>query len=373
MRLTVLSIAYPFAPVSPDTVGGAEQIHSVVERALVEAGHVSLVAGCEGSRTAGELFSVPLPEGVQFTEDVRRGVRENFQAVIDRALSSRRVDLIHMHGIDFYEYKLPITIPVLVTLHVPVSWYPDWALRGRRPEVTFQFVSEAQRRSAPAELRDSPVVPNGVRLPPLADGVKGEFAIAMGRICPEKNLHEALEAGTIAGMPVILAGQVFPYPEHLAYFREKIEPLLSCGHQFAGPASMEQKTALLAGARCLLHPTLAPETSSLVAMEALAAGTPVIAYRSGALPEIVKDGVTGFLVDNVTEMAAAIHHVHKLRREDCREAAERDYSVERMIRRYFERELLITVRVTGCFRACSSMMPRTLSRSAIPAGAGGGP
>jgi glycosyltransferase involved in cell wall biosynthesis len=158
----------------------------------------------------------------------------------------------------------------------------------------------------------------------------------MGRICPEKNAHEALEAGTRAGMRVLLAGQVFPYEEHRRYFRERIEPLLQANHTFLGPVSTEAKYDLLARAKCLLHPTLAPETSGLVAMEAMAAGTPVIAYRSGALAEIIEDGVTGFLVDNVEDMADAMHNVHTISPEACRAAAERRFSKERMVREYFE-------------------------------------
>ena len=93
---------------------------------------------------------------------------------------------------------------------------------------------------------------------------------------------------------------------------------------------------MLARAKCLLHPTLAPESSSLVAMEALAAGTPVIAYRSGALPEIVADGVTGFLVNDVDSMVEAIGKVHTISRAACHDAAKRRFSKQRMIEQYFK-------------------------------------
>ena len=102
------------------------------------------------------------------------------------------------------------------------------------------------------------------------------------------------------------------------------------------PLSIARKQELLRHAKCLLHPTLAPETSSLVAMEALAAGTPVIAYPSGALPEIVDNGVTGFLVNSMEEMAEAIGKAHTLSPATCREAAEQRFSKKRMIRNYFD-------------------------------------
>lgn len=337
MPLTVLSIAYPFSPTGPRAVGGAEQILSDLDRALVSAGHVSLVVACEGSQAARKLYSAPLPGGLLNDVD-RLWSRNQFQAAIDRALSSHRVDLIHMHGLNFHEYKLPANIPVLVTLHLPIAWYPQdvWTKYGGN--VQFQCVSETQRRTCPPELRNAALVTNGVTQPERT-GKIGDFAIALGRICPEKNLHVALEAGTLANTRVLLGGSVFPYPAHEQYFREKIEPLLGAeapGHAFLGPLLPERKQHLLAQAKCLLHPTRAPETSSLVAMEALAAGTPVIAYRSGALPEIIEDGVTGFLVDSAEEMATAIGKVRSIDPEVCRSTARRRFSRERMVRDYFD-------------------------------------
>lgn len=335
MRLSILSVAYPFAPVGPQAVGGAERILGDLDAALVAHGHASLVAAAEGSRPAGELFAAAGAESQALDDAARRRIVAALQDAIDRALASRSVDLIHMHGFDFHVYRLPPGLPVLVTLHLPVSWYPAeiWARYAGR--VHFQFVSESQRRSAPAALRDAFVVPNGVAAPSLERSEKGDFALVMGRICPEKNQHAALEAAQRAGIRVVLAGEVFPYPEHRAYFHEKIEPLLACGgHQFLGPLAPRRKWELLARARCLLHPTLAPETSSLVAMEALAAGTPVIAFPSGALPEIVSDGMNGFLVHDIAGMASAIARVGCIDPEACRQSAA-PFSLDRMIHDYF--------------------------------------
>jgi glycosyltransferase involved in cell wall biosynthesis len=266
--------------------------------------------------------------------------RKQRQASLERILSRRQVDLIHMHGLDFYEYKLPGNVPVLVTLHLPVSWYPKEIWGRYAGMVRFQCVSETQRLSCPAELRDAPVILNGVA-PPASLEKKSDYAMTLGRICPEKNQHEALEAGYLAGVRVLVGGQVFPYQDHRTYFYKEVMPLLRqhgpmVQHEFLGPLAPLRKQELLARARCLLHPTLAPETSSLVAMEALAAGTPVIAYPSGALTEIVDEGVTGFLVRNVEEMAAAIARVREIRPENCRAAARERFSREQMIQGYFQ-------------------------------------
>jgi glycosyltransferase involved in cell wall biosynthesis len=341
MPLTVLNIAFPLAPTSPDSVGGAEQVLAALDRALVEAGHTSLVVAGDGSEVAGQLWPVAMPTRDVITEDDKRAARAQVQAAIDAALASRRaVDLIHFHGMELAEYRLPGDVPVLMTLHLPIAWYQRQVFETAGANVHFCCVSASQRRGAPARLQECAVVENGVPLPPFPpDTPRENFALVMGRICPEKNQHAALEAGTRAGLPVYLAGQVFPYREHREYFDARIHPLLlesNPGHRFLGPLTAGRKQELLARARCLLHPTLAPETSSLVAMEALAAGTPVIAYRSGALPEIIEEGRTGLLVDSPDQMAAAIADIDRISPIDCRAAAEQRFSRERMVAGYFD-------------------------------------
>ncbi|HXS76028.1 MAG TPA: GNAT family N-acetyltransferase [Terracidiphilus sp.] len=339
---TVLSIAYPFAPVGPNLVGGAEQILWDLDRAIVAAGHRSLVVACEGSKPAGCLFAVSLPNRESWDEVDREWCRSQFQAAVSKALASEPVDIVHVHSMDLYGYDFPSGIPLLMTLHLPIDWYMHEAFTKYRNQAKFCYVSESQRRAGLARFGDAPVIGNGVEIPPIKSYCeKSDFALVMGRICPEKNAHSALEAGTKAELRVIIGGQVYPYRAHRQYFEEKIRPQLnnkgSAGsHQFVGPLTPESRCELLSQARCLLHPTLAPETSSLVAMEALAAGTPVIAYRSGALQEIVEDGVTGFLVNDVEGMAEAIRKVNAISPAACREAAERRFSKERMIEGYFD-------------------------------------
>ena len=339
LPLTVMSVAFPFAPVGPCGAGSAERILSELDAALVAEGQRSLVVACAGSLVAGELFSAPMPERALISESDRRWHRWRFQAAIDRALSRYRVDLIHMHGVDFDQHVLPSGIPVLVTLHMPIGWYrPEaWVTFGDRAQ--FQCVSVAQRSTC-AGLVNVPVIENGVPLPNVRlDREREDFALALGHISTEKNLHEALEAATRAGTRVLVGGHVFPYREDGEYFSEKVQPLLNredVEHRYLGPIDAVRRQRLLARAKCLLQSSRAPETTSLTAMDALAVGTPVIAYRSGALAEIVEDGVTGYLVDNVEEMAGAIQRVGKIRAEDCRAAAERRFSRDRMVRNYFD-------------------------------------
>jgi glycosyltransferase involved in cell wall biosynthesis len=338
---TVLNIAYPFAPVGPNLVGGAEQILWYLDQALVTEGDRSLVVACEGSQPAGRLFAVPLPQHQTLDQADVEWCREQFHRAVTEALNSEAVDIVHVHSMDLYDFEFPPEVPLLITLHLPIAWYSQQAIGRYKDRAQFSYVSQSQRRAGLPAFGDAPVIENGVDIQPYVPGKKSDYALVMGRICPEKNAHSALEAGTRAHVRVIIGGQVYPYRTHQRYFEEKIEPQLqksgrSPEHQFAGPLTPGRRHKMLSEAKCLLHPTLAPETSSLVAMEALAAGTPVIAYRSGALPEIVEDGVTGFLVNGVDEMAEAIGKVDTISPEACREAAERRFSKHRMVERYFD-------------------------------------
>jgi glycosyltransferase involved in cell wall biosynthesis len=180
-----------------------------------------------------------------------------------------------------------------------------------------------------------PDIPNGVDGATLDRGlVKRGYAAALGRVCPEKGFHLALDAAVEAGVPLLLAGSVFPYPEHEAYFSREIARRLDHLRRFLGPLGFIAKRRLLGGARCLLVPSLAPETSSLVAMEALACGTPVVAFPNGALADIIEHGTTGFLVRDRQEMTEAIAAAPSLDPETCRAAARARFPAARMVERY---------------------------------------
>ena len=336
MSLTVLSIAYPFAPVGPDAVGGAEQILFQIDAALAAAGHASIVVANAASNTHGTLVPTETPAAA-ITYQQRYAAWAEHRSNILRALDSYPVDLVHMHGIDFHHYfPLPSAAPVLVTLHLPPSWYGPEAFEPRAG-VHLHCVSHSQRRACPPGARLLPPIENGVPLRALEYRCrKRRFAVSLGRICPEKNLHVALAAGRRAGMPVLLAGHVFPYEAHQRYFREEVAPRLDRERRFLGPVGFARKRRLIAAARCMLLPTLAPETSSLVAMEALACGTPVIAFPSGALADIVEHGVTGFIVRDEAQMADAIAACDRIDPERCRAAARERFSAQPMIRKYFD-------------------------------------
>lgn len=331
--LTVLSVSFPLAPVSRDTVGGSEQVLCQLDAALEAAGHRSLVIACEGSSVRGALIATPQPMGS--LEQARTAAQAAHRRAIEMALQRWPIDVIHMHGIDFHAYLPPPGVPTLVTLHGPFWWYPREALSPVRPETYLHCVSAAQRRTAPPGVNLLPDIQNGVDVDALGRRhARRNFALSLGRICHEKGFHLALDAARMARVPMLLAGAVYTYPEHQKHFWNDIVPRLDERRRFIGPLGFVRKRRFLAAARCLLVPSLVEETGSLVAMEALAAGTPVIAFPKGALSEVIEDGVTGFLVEGVEEMAAAIHKVGRIDPEACRAAARTRFSSTTMNEAY---------------------------------------
>lgn len=335
MTLTVLSVAYPFAPVTADPAGGAEQVLAQLDAALVEAGHRSIVVACEGSEVRGEL--VPTPACGTVIDDARRAqVHAAVRDAIAATLAQTDVDLVHLHGIDFAAY-LPERGRTLATLHLPIDWYDAAALRPVRPDLWLLPVSESQARRAPPDARLLASIGNGVdlsRFRPAAE--KGSYVLVLGRIAPEKGFADAIDAAKLADVDLIAAGPAFPYPEHRRYLDDEVRPRLDARRRWIGAVAGDEKRRLLAGARCLLIPSTAPETSSLVAMEALASGTPVIAYRSGALPDVVEHGATGLIVDDVAGMAEAIGRIGAIDPARCRAAAEARFDVRRTTAAYLD-------------------------------------
>jgi hypothetical protein len=148
MKFVVLNVAYPFAPVGPEALGGAEQIVAGLDAALTRSGHESFVMACEGSVAEGILLVTPKPSGV-FHEVERHRIHEQYRFTLQTFLEKWPIDLIHMHGGDFYEYLPAPGVPVLVTLHLPLDRYPEKIFHLNRPQTFLQCVSAHQRSACP--------------------------------------------------------------------------------------------------------------------------------------------------------------------------------------------------------------------------------
>lgn len=326
--MRILYIAYPLLPVSDASAGGAEQMLWTLEREMHRRGHQTTVAACAGSSISGRLHATG---NVPQQSDTFEARNRQHQHAIRNLLQCETFDLIHDQSGSFFARAADIRTPLIATLHLPRSFYGaiDW--RALSPRMTLNCVSTAQANT----LSDVPnlvgSIPNGIaldRFPLHID--KDQYLLWLGRMCEEKAPHLAIEVARRTGRNLVLAGQVYPFSYHQQYFAREVVPNLGDHVEFIDSPSFEQKIDLLAHAAAVLIPSQVDETSSLVAMEAMACGTPVVAFRRGALPEVISDGETGFLVDNIDAMAAAINHLGRIHPETCRAQVERHFSAARM-------------------------------------------
>lgn len=340
-RLRVLYIAYSLLPLSERSCGGAEQVLLMVESAMHQRGHSTLVAAASGSRVAGELF--PTGDPPRDTDSFELRDAEHIARVLEfirQRQESDPFDLIHDHGGSFWRHAAAVDVPLLATLHLPRSFYPATNFAELPDHLTINCVSHSQAKHWQDVPQVRSVVRNGIEVDrfPYSEN-QGDYLLWLGRFCYEKGPHVALDVARKCGLPIVLAGEVYPFSYHQHYFDQEIAPRLEEMRNTAKwmrGISLQQKLELLRGARAVLIPSLVDETSSLVAMEAMACGTPVVCLRCGALPEVVADGVTGFVVDSPEEMAAAIQMTAHIRPRACRAWVEHYFSAVRVAQEYEE-------------------------------------
>lgn len=333
---TIINVAYPFAPVHEATAGGAEQIVLLIDNELSIRNIRSIVIAQEESQIKGELIKVPKINGLISSEG-KKDIQLKVKELIEYAIQKHSPDLIHFHGLDFYNY-LPDTKTIsLVTLHLPVTLYDSDKLNCCDTHYVCVSLSQWSQCSGIKRLLPD-VVQNGILIPSQIHRKKNPaFVFSLGRICPEKGYHIAIDAAKKAQVPLILAGEVFNYSSHIDYYKTELVPRLdSVNYRFIGKIGSLQKEYLYSNALCVLIPSQIEETSSLVAMEALAHGTPVIAFNRGAMAEIIEDGFNGYLVNNMDEMAEAIRKVHLIKDENCFKTAKEKYDQRSMTNKYIE-------------------------------------
>jgi glycosyltransferase involved in cell wall biosynthesis len=245
-------------------------------------------------------------------------------------------DLIHDHTLagPLLAAERGLARPVVTTIHGPLNEDLGALYRALRGRVTVIAISDAQRAAAP-DVIVARVIHHGIdaSLFEFGDGrgdSDGEYCLFLGRMGTDKGAHRAIEVARKVGVRLLMAAKMREASE-IRYFTEMVEPLLGPDAVYLGEVPHERKLELLAGATALLFPIRWNEPFGLVMLEAMACGTPVLAFREGAAPEVVDHGTTGFLCDDEEDMVAALGRIGEIRRADCRAAVEGYFSTGRMV------------------------------------------
>jgi glycosyltransferase involved in cell wall biosynthesis len=329
--LRVGIIAPPWVAVPPPGYGGTELMLDGLARGLVAAGHEVLLY-TTGDSTCPVPRDWTLPEAVG--TDAANPATE-LHHVIDgfRVLADWGADLVHDHTIVGPLYGRRFDVPLVTTGHLPFEGHFGACYRAIARDVPVIAISQTQANADPL-MPIAAVIHHGIDVSAMPFGRgDGGYALFLARISPDKGVDVAARVARAAGIPLRIAGKLRE-PDERAYFDEKVAPLLGAGVEYLGEVGHQEKLDLLAGARCLLNPIRWPEAFGMSMIEALACGTPVVATPRGSVPELIDDGITGFVRSTEEELADALGHVNEIDRGECRKKAAASFSTERMVEQH---------------------------------------
>jgi glycosyltransferase involved in cell wall biosynthesis len=325
-------IAPPWFPLPPKGYGGIELVVHLLTEGLVARGHdVTLFASGDSETLARLSFVYSRAPSEKIATHGHIEIIHGLEAY-SRA---RDFDVIHDHdglasrAMGVLVHRL-VGTPVVATLHGPADPLTQEILSSMRHGLRFIAISEYQRGGLP-ELQFVATIPNAIDIearPYSAE--KGDYLLFIGRMIADKGAHNAIEVARRLESRLILAGKLNEQAEH-EYFTKMVEPFLSDRIYFRGEVDMQTKDELYRRAKCTLFPIQWPEPFGLVMIESMAAGTPVVAFRKGSVPEVIEHGRTGFIVDNVDEMVEAVRHIDEIDPAECRRAAEERFGVGRFV------------------------------------------
>jgi glycosyltransferase involved in cell wall biosynthesis len=331
MRIAQVSPLHESVP--PRLYGGTERVVSSLTEELVRMGHDVTLFATADSVTSAKLRPGAL-RGLRLDPACRDPLPYHVAMLEEVVASAREFDVVHFH-IDAIHLPLLrfLEAPAVTTLHGRLDQPGLGALLQRFPQAEIVSISDAQREPL-RRARWTATVHHGLPARLLRPGHgRGGYLAFVGRVSPEKGVDRAVRIARAAGMPLRIAAKIETL-DH-AYYEDVVKPLLALpGVEFVGEIDDAGKSAFLGDAAAVLFPIDWPEPFGLVMIEAMACGTPVVAFRRGSVPEVVADGVTGFIVEDEAQAVAAVERARSLDRAACRAHFERHFTAERMARDY---------------------------------------
>lgn len=330
--MRIAMVAPPYFDVPPAAYGGIETVVADLVDALVARGHEVTLIGAGRHATRAQRFVTTYDVGP--ADRLGEPMPEMVHAAkVARIFDTLDVDVIHDHTMAGPLMARGRLTPTVVTAHGPVLGDSGEYYHALGDTVQLVAISDAQRLSAP-DLPWSARVHNAIRaqtFPFRAE--KDDYALFLGRFHPDKSPHLAIDAARAAGLPIVLAGKCNE-PVERAYFAREIEPRIDKDVTIFGIADATAKRRLLSRAACMLFPISWEEPFGLVVIEAMVCGTPVVALRRGAVPELIVHDQTGIIVDEPSELPAAIVRARELDPAACRKHVEAGFTVEVMAEGY---------------------------------------
>ncbi|MCH7577860.1 MAG: glycosyltransferase family 4 protein [Chloroflexi bacterium] len=332
--MKILQIAPLWERVPPPGYGGTEAVVSVLTDALVRAGHDVTLWASGDSLTLAELRSV-YPRGLRTAKDVSDATPYEWVHAGAAIAGAKQFDIIHNHAMEpVMALAGLVNVPMLTTMHCLIT--SDTRVVWQRYSGYYNTISRAQFSTVPPleKPQHAGVVRNAVDVASFPFSTqKDDYLLCLNRVAPEKGTHLAIEAARRAGRKLIIAGKVDPVDRD--YYEAAVKPRVD-GRDvvFLGEADQRTKRELYARAACVLMPICWDEPFGLVMVEAMACGTPVIAFARGAAPELIVDGETGFLVNDVDSMLEALGKIDTIEPDCCRQHVEANFDVPVMVEGY---------------------------------------
>lgn len=360
--MRIAQIAPLIERVPPKTYGGTERVVSALTEELVRRGHDVTLFASGDSKTTAKLFPI-------YPKNLREAKLDPFQENSVRLMGigipyqhQYEFDIIHDHN---FPYSAPTAnlskVPVVATLHGPI----DPGNQELYERLTNPYIISISNAQVPKKSNMNYVttIYHGFDMKnyPFSEDNE-DFLLYVGRIAPKKGLHHAINVAKALNKKLIIAAKL-DKEVHGDYFAEKIKPYLSDQIQWIGETTEWERNLLMSKAIAFLHPACWEEPFGLTMIEALACGAPVVAFNRGSVPEIVKDGRVGYVVENEKEMINALTNIHKINRKACRTYALNNFNAHKMVDEY---EIIYKAILDGTYQKSSRSEPKKLSTFQSP-------